>query len=215
MDLQEDASDIAGTSGGVKQNVEGMLQEILTQVQLQKSEIQELVDSKISDLKQEIHGNSLSVASEVKKIKSSSEVVWKRQGNKLQFQLNSDLSDSLTQALWGIDNNKCSYTRELIGDVLKKLKQRNKLIRLADTSEGGWETVKQYETNPVASDSDDESRINKAENRALRKRKTKFQQFQKGKKQKSFPSYSGLPVSDMQSTSSMQSAWRMVLDVQI
>jgi hypothetical protein len=46
-------------------------------------------------------------------------------------------------------------------------------IKIADTSEGGWETVRQYQTNPIASDTDDETRINKAENMAIRKRKFK------------------------------------------
>ena len=41
----------------------------------------------------------------------------------------------------------------------------------ADTSDLGWKTVNEYETNPIASDSDDERRIFKAEARASRKAK--------------------------------------------
>ena len=40
---------------------------------------------------------------------------------------------------------------------------------LADQSEGGWKTVQEYKSNPVASDSEDEKRIMKAEARATRK----------------------------------------------
>jgi hypothetical protein len=46
-----------------------------------------------------------------------------------------------------------------IGDIKDKIAKRNKLIKIADTSEGGWETVRQYQTNPIASDTDDETRI--------------------------------------------------------
>ena len=48
------------------------------------------------------------------------------------------------------------------------LKHRQKIIKLADQSELGWRLVAEYESNPVASDSDDEKRIFKAEARASR-----------------------------------------------
>ena len=48
---------------------------------------------------------------------------------------------------------------------------RQKIIRLADSSELGWRLVNEYETNPLASDSDDEKRMYKAEARANRKLK--------------------------------------------
>ena len=49
------------------------------------------------------------------------------------------------------------------------LRHRQKVIKLADQSENGWRTVAEYETNPIASDSEDEKRIYRAEARASRK----------------------------------------------
>ena len=46
-------------------------------------------------------------------------------------------------------------------------------MKIAVGSDGGWETVRQYQSNPVASDSDDETKINKTDNRALRKHNSK------------------------------------------
>ena len=52
-------------------------------------------------------------------------------------------------------------------------KKRDKHINIIDGSDGNCETVRQDQSYPVGSDSDDETKINKAENRALRKRNSK------------------------------------------
>ena len=57
--------------------------------------------------------------------------------------------------------------------MIEKIKKRNKHIKIADGSDGGCGTVREYQSNPVASDSDAETKINKAENRVLRKRNSK------------------------------------------
>ena len=41
------------------------------------------------------------------------------------------------------------YACETITEVIEKIRTRNKHIKIADGSEGGWETVRLYESNPV------------------------------------------------------------------
>ena len=139
------------------------LGDLFSEIRQQRAEVQALRD--------EFKGASDSVACEVKRLKSAQEIKWKYQGNKLQHEFNSGVSDLLTQILWSVDNRKPDYTRELCNEALESIKKTNKLIRIADSSTGGWETVRQYETNPVASDSEDESRIIKAENRAIKRKR--------------------------------------------
>ena len=129
---------------------------------------QSKVSVELSSIKQEVHGSS----SQVKKLKYDSQVKWRSEGHRIQFTFNTELCEELEQVDWAIDNDKIDYAKEIVSSVAEKLKRRNKLIKIADSSEGGWETVRQYESNPVASDSEDEGKINRAENRAIKKRKS-------------------------------------------
>lgn len=157
-------------------NIQTTLRDILHTVTEQKAEFRQYVDEHIDNF---VSQAKHSVASEVKKLKAERDITWRREGNKIQFSFNADLLDVVTQTKWAIDNKKEEYASELLLDIEKKLSQRNKLIKLADSSEGGWETVRQYEAHPIASDSDDDTRITRAETRALRKRKRTQDKFKK------------------------------------
>lgn len=53
-----------------------------------------------------------------------------------------------------------------VSEGIEIINQRQKLIKMADSSKFGWLTVDQYCYNPLASDSDDEKRMYNAEMRA-------------------------------------------------
>ena len=175
------------------------LNDVMNALKEQNRNFEAIIDSKLSErigvFREEFKASTSSVVSQVKKLKTDCSHKWTSEGNKIQFELNSDVLDELKQALWALDNDKAAYARELMSGSVEKLKQRNKHIKIADNSEAGWETVRQYQVNPVASDSDDESRITRAENRAIRKRKNKATKKTQSVKQHavSHPSTAGFP----------------------
>ncbi|XP_053401634.1 uncharacterized protein LOC128546105 [Mercenaria mercenaria] len=96
---------------------------------------------------------------------------FKRKSNEEQFKYNSKVSIALDEADHLIQSNKLQESRQKIAEAKEMISHRQKLIRLADSSELGWRVVNEYESNPLASDSDDEKRIYKAETRANKKLK--------------------------------------------
>ena len=78
-------------------------------------------------------------------------------------------SDNLTQ-----DN--ISAAKRKISEGMDLMKNRQKLIKLADSSDAGWRVVDEYVSNPLSEDSDDEKKIYKAQTRAESKLKKKKKQ---------------------------------------
>lgn len=156
--------DSAHVAAGENLDIQSQLREVLSELKNQREEVQ--------SLKEELQGSTFNVAAEVKKLKTNKDLSWKYQGNKIQYEFSEELDEIAKQINWALEHSKFDYSKELLKDLCDKLKKRNKLIRIADSSAGGWDTVRLYEANPIASDSDDETKIYKAENRALKRKRS-------------------------------------------
>ena len=98
---------------------------------------------------------------------------FKQKGNRIQFEFNQQILQSVQNLASALNNGDTSEANDLCDDLTAKLKRRNKLIKMADRSVLGWDTVAEYEADPIASDSDDGKKIRLAENRTRTKRKSK------------------------------------------
>ena len=93
---------------------EPSISDILAELKSQKEEIKELVNSRVSSLRDEIQGATASATSELKKFKGQNEITWKSKGHKIQFNFNLDIQESLDSINWAIDNGKLEYAKEVI-----------------------------------------------------------------------------------------------------
>ena len=105
--------------------------------------------------------------------------IWKKEGLRLQNDIAVSAVNKLDNALTALDLQHYNRVRYNINAAVAILKKRMKELRIADTSESGWETVNAYKANPIAEDSDDDKRLQRAEKVAkecvaAKTRKSKF-----------------------------------------
>ena len=96
---------------------------------------------------------------------------FKYKGNENQHNFNSVILEDLERIAENLEDGIVSGTKRDVAEAISKIKERNKMLVLAETSPGGWDTVKEYMGGNLADDSEDEKRMRAAESRALAKRK--------------------------------------------
>ena len=60
-----------------------------------------------------------------------------------------------------MDKDEKEKAKEAVNEGKKLLAKRQKLIKIADREEDGWEVIKCYKSDVLASDTDDEKKIGK------------------------------------------------------
>ena len=118
---------------------------------------------------------------------------FKKRGNEEQFKHNHKVFTKIREAGAVIDTDNLNQdninnAKRKIAEGLDLIKNRQKLIKLADSSDAGWRVVDEYVSNPLAEDSDDEKKIYKTQswaesklrNEKLKKKMNKDQYYTKG-----------------------------------
>ena len=98
---------------------------------------------------------------------------FRQKVNRIQFEFNQQVLQLVENISSALNNHDTSEANDLCDDLTGKLKRRNKLIKMVDRSVLGWDSVTEYEVDPIASDLDDGKKIRQVQNRALTKRKSK------------------------------------------
>ena len=106
-----------------------------------------------------------SVTSTSKKYKKDPD--FKREGNKKRYEVNDEILEKIEGAVEAIDNKELAKAKEDLESGKKLILKQQKLIRIADREDNGWEVVRHYVSDELASDSDDEKALKKAKKEAL------------------------------------------------
>jgi hypothetical protein len=129
------------------------------------------LDHTIVDLKSDLLSEQDSFS---KKFRDESSMKFKSGGNCIQFKFNEGIQSGFQQIYKQLATPNTT-SASLALNIISKHKDRNKLIRIVDTSAGGWATVRVYGSSDIAENEEDDKKIRQADNRALKsiKEKTK------------------------------------------
>ena len=97
-------------------------------------------------------------------------VELKFKGNQKQFKLNAELGSILDQIQTANAATRNEEIVALVTEDRKLIHKRQKPIKIADKNKDGWQVVEEYESDELASNSDDEKKIKKAREAAMEKK---------------------------------------------
>ena len=88
-----------------------------------------------------------------------------------QFKFNQKVTLTLKEAEATLEpkDARTLKTKQKISEGIELLNYRQKLVKIADSSEHGWKVVQEYTSNPLAEDSDDDKKMLRVQTRAERK----------------------------------------------
>jgi hypothetical protein len=93
---------------------------------------------------------------------------WTGDVNKASFKFNKGIFNKIRSAVKLIEGKKPSKGHEILLNINQKLGERQRMVLLADNSEAGWLTVKNYEGDDWALSSKDQLKMAKAETKAMK-----------------------------------------------
>ena len=118
----------------------------------------------------------------VKRVKSSTIPEFKNKGNKIRYETNNSIMEKkIDEAISAIERGIIERCQEKLAEGKKIILKQQKLLRIADREEDGWEVVKCYLSDGLASDSEDEKQLSKARREAATNKKKREANKQKDK----------------------------------
>ena len=109
------------------------------------------------------------ISMRLKKLKFDEPHRFKKKGNEDQYRFNLKVGDAIEEAKEACSSAPSQQLDKVHASLEKGeklLSERQKHILLADKSDFGWSLIREYKSNDLAEDSDDEKKIIRAEAKA-------------------------------------------------
>lgn len=106
-----------------------------------------------------------------KRVKYEEKPTFKKKLNEDQFKHSKEMERIMDRITSSLENKEYEKAQEAVDEGKKLLQKRQKYIKIADREEDGWEVIKCYKSDVLASDSDDEKRLNKSRRQARMNKK--------------------------------------------
>ena len=133
------------------------------------SKLTNKIDEKLQSFKRQIvEEQSARLDSAVKRFKRDG-YFFKKEGNRQMYEHEEKVMGVLVEVKEAVAKSDAVVAVQRIEEGMNLVKNRMKLIKVADRSQYGWSTVKEYEQDDLASDSEDEKRLTRSERQAERK----------------------------------------------
>ena len=126
----------------------------------------EILDRKMTSFKRSAEEASQQQLNELKKIKSTQSLDFKKKANKDQYCHNAAVLQSMEDSKDNLGKQNYDAALSNLQEGISLVENRQKLVLIADQSPYGWLTVQNYKSNALAADDEDEKRLNRAENKA-------------------------------------------------
>ena len=151
--------------------------------------VSNIFEEKMQGLKRSIMTEHQTLSHKIEKKMKKSDMTFKSKTNKIQYEINAELMDSMVQAKDKLVEYPPAVSKavELLTEGIDVVSERNRDIEMCEQSPYGWLTVEEYKLRAVSNDSDDDRRIRRAE-AAVEKR---LDSKKKPKKGKSIPTRGG------------------------
>lgn len=125
-----------------------------------------------------------------KKVKLEETPTFRRKFNENHYKHTREMDKVLDKINVALEKEDFDKAKKTVKDGKKLISKRQKLIKLADREEHGWEVVRCYQSDALASDSEDEKRLAKSRRQAFLNKKEARLSRNSGYEKQNFDSFS-------------------------